>query len=132
MKNKLLLIIGIPLIIASTLLSLSIAAANIDLDKYDALPTCKNDEVQLDMKISSITDLPTDRKCLAAADYLKVKTKLKTDRATNLKNKGYEFDINDRDLLMGILDYEIKKKGGMSIQGATKEKIKIELLKLLE
>ena len=113
------------LIIAVFLGGMIVYAKSVELSK------CAGGEITLDSKYDFFGN-PTKRKCLTEAKYLKLKSDLKESQESNLKDKGYDFDINDRDDLMAILDYEVKKKGGMSIEGATKEKIKSELLKLLE
>ncbi len=61
---------------------------------------------------------------------IKFKTDLKADLEAN-KSKGYDFDINNRDILFAVLNKEATEKK-ISIQGATKEKIRQELIKLLD
>jgi len=69
-------------------------------------------------------------KCFSQAEYKNEKKRLLD--SYNKKGKTYDFDIKDRELLGGILDKEIKKKGGMSLTNVDKNKLREELIKLLQ
>jgi len=121
--------ISICILIIAVLLIGGIAFAK---DAAEKLPVCAVDQVALDLKFDPLFGAPTERECYSKEDYKILKDNLKQSRVDNLKTKGYEFDINDREKLMAVLNYEVKAKGGLSINGANKEKIKTELLKLLD
>lgn len=128
MKNKLPFTICLLIIFTAIILVGGIAFAK----GFEEIKDCQDGEIALDSKFPPITKQPMERKCLSTIDYAKLKYDLKQSRADNLKIKGYDFDINDREDLEAIFSYEINKRGGLTIQGATKEKIKSELLKLLD
>lgn len=94
---------------------------------------CKDGEVQLDVMDSKIKEKVDKTFCFTKDDYKAAKENLKAEREKNLREKGYEFDLRDKELAGAVLNEEVKRKGGMVFPaGATKEEIKSELLKLLD
>jgi len=90
------------------------------------LKQCAVAEVSLEKFDGAI---PVTRTCLTKTQYATVKTNLLNEFKD--KSKSYDFDINNRELLYMVLDKEVKTKG-FSMTGMTKEKLRTELVKLLE
>jgi len=65
--------------------------------------------------------------CISTQEYKDIKAELKSKYNKN----GYDFDINDKPMIEAILNNELKKKP-LQIEGMTREKLKAELVKLLQ
>jgi len=83
---------------------------------------CANDEVTLEFQKDET------KLCIDKDDYKVLKSRLK--QQYEAKSKGYDFEIGDREMLVAVLNNEIKEKG-ISLRGANKENIKSALINLL-
>jgi hypothetical protein len=114
------------------LYSLVLCGGLVFAENLSVIDKCSSDKIDLNLKYDTLTQEPIEKLCLSGAEYKTLKSDIKKSRIDNLKTKGYDFDIKDREKVYAIMDYEVRQKGGLSIKGATKEKIKTELLKLLD
>jgi len=96
--------------------------------EVQVIPDCEAGKVKLEVE-SDTTGKTTSQLCLSENDYRKMKEGLLGEYE---KSKGYDFDINHRELLGAVLNHEIETRGNMSIVGLNdKEKLRSELIDLL-
>ncbi len=90
---------------------------------------CLDGQVMVPLNIDEKTNTVLKNDCLSVEEYQQEKTRLRQQVLD--QSKGYDFDINDKELLGGIMYNEIKVRGGITIENPAMEEIRAELLNLL-
>lgn len=87
-----------------------------NLPSLMVIADCPQGEVSLDLKYNKeefIKGNPIERVCLTSGDYLVAKQSVVS--AFDNKAKGYDFDINDRDVVNAIIVKEAKEQGKSNV-----------------
>jgi hypothetical protein len=101
----------------------------VELADGEGVETCEGGEVRVILEVDLKTKTLSRAECYTVREYADEKLRLKT--MVEEPGKRFDFDINDKSLLSGILFTEIQNRGGIIIEDATKEKVRNELLNLL-
>lgn len=104
-------------------LTIAVVESN-QVDINAATPKCADVSLPVDFDSEGKAEKEL---CFTKNEYKDLKAQLKADYK---KNPDYDFDVNNKDLLIAVWNKEIKEKG-LQIQNMDKAKLKQTLLDLL-